>query len=78
VSLLALQGVRKSFGSRLVLDGIDLAVDRGTRIGIVGANGTGKSTLLRLAAGLDDPDAGEVVRRRGSVVSLLAQHPLGD
>jgi ATP-binding cassette, subfamily F, member 3 len=78
MTLLALQGVRKSFGSRLVLDGIDLAVDRGTRIGIVGANGTGKSTLLRLAVGADTPDAGEVVRRRGVVVSLLPQHPLGD
>jgi ATP-binding cassette subfamily F protein 3 len=78
MSLLALQGVRKSFGSRLVLDGIDLAVDRGTRIGIVGANGTGKSTLLRLAVGADTPDSGEVVRRRGVVVSLLPQHPLGD
>jgi len=78
MTLLALQGVRKSFGSRLVLDGIDLAVDRGTRIGIVGANGTGKSTLLRLAVGADTPDSGEVVRRRGIVVSLLPQHPLGD
>ncbi len=78
MSLLALQGVRKSFGSRLILDGIDLAVDRGTRIGIVGANGTGKSTLLRLAAGDETVDAGEVVRRRGVIVSLLPQHPLGD
>jgi ATP-binding cassette subfamily F protein 3 len=78
MSLLALNGVRKSFGSRLVLDGIDLTVDRGSRIGMVGGNGTGKSTLLRLAAGDETPDAGEVVRRRGVVVSLLAQHPLGD
>ena len=78
MSLLALQGVRKSYGSRLVLDGIDLAVDRGTRIGIVGANGAGKSTLLRLADGSDLPDSGEVVRRRGIAVALLPQHPLGD
>ncbi len=78
MSLLALNGVRKSFGSRLVLAGVDLAVDHGTRIGIVGANGTGKSTLLRLAIGDETPDAGDVVRRRGVVVSLLAQHPLGD
>ena len=78
MSLLALNGVRKSFGSRLVLAGVDLAVDHGSRIGIVGANGTGKSTLLRLASGDETPDAGDVVRRRGVVVSLLAQHPLGD
>ena len=65
MSLLALQGVRKSYGSRLVLDGIDLAVDRGTRIGIVGANGTGKSTLLRLA----DGDATARLRARSCVAA---------
>jgi ATP-binding cassette, subfamily F, member 3 len=78
MSLLTLNGVKKSFGSRLVLDGVDLMVDRGSRIGVVGGNGSGKSTVLRLAAGQETPDAGEVVRRRGVVVSLLPQHPLGD
>jgi ATP-binding cassette, subfamily F, member 3 len=78
VSLLTLNGVRKSFGSRLVLDGVDLMVDRGARVGVIGGNGTGKSTLLRLAIGDETPDAGDVVRRRGVVVSLLPQHPLGD
>jgi ATP-binding cassette, subfamily F, member 3 len=78
VSLLTLNGVRKSFGSRLVLDGVDLMVDRRARVGVIGGNGTGKSTLLRLAIGDETPDAGDVVRRRGVVVSLLPQHPLGD
>ena len=78
MSLLTLNGVRKSFGSRLVLDGVDLMVDRGARVGVIGGNGTGKSTLLQLAIGDETPDAGDVVRRRGVVVSLLPQHPLGD
>src|SRR4029453_18389508 len=78
MSLLTLNGVKKSFGSRLVLDGVDLMVDRGWRVGVVGGNGSGKSTVLRLAAGQETADAGEVVRRRGVVVSLLPQHPLGD
>jgi ATP-binding cassette subfamily F protein 3 len=78
VSLLSLNAVRKSFGSRAVLDGLDFAVEPDARVGVVGANGSGKSTLLRLLAGLEDPDAGTAVRRRGVTVSYLQQHPLGD
>jgi ATP-binding cassette subfamily F protein 3 len=78
VSLVAAAAVRKSFGSRTVLDGLDFAVQERARIGIVGANGAGKSTLLRLLAGLEEPDAGTLARRRGTRVSFLPQHPLGD
>jgi ATP-binding cassette subfamily F protein 3 len=78
MALLSLNGVRKSFGSRSVLDGLDFAVEPRARVGIVGANGSGKSTLLRLLAGIEEPDAGTSVRRRGVVVSYLPQHPLGD
>ena len=78
MSLLSLNAVRKSYGSRTVLDGLDLAIEPGARLGVVGANGSGKSTMLRLLAGQDEPDAGTVVRRRGVVVSLVPQHPLGD
>jgi ATP-binding cassette subfamily F protein 3 len=78
VALLSLNAVRKAFGSRTVLDGLDLVVEPGARVGVVGANGSGKSTMLRLLAGVEEPDAGTVVRRRGVVVSFLPQHPLGD
>jgi ATP-binding cassette, subfamily F, member 3 len=78
VSLVAAAAVRKGFGSRIVLDGLDFAVGERARIGIVGANGAGKSTLLRLLAGLEEPDEGTVARRRGAHVSYLPQHPLGD
>ncbi len=78
MAILTLNGARKSFGSRTVLDGLDFAVEPRARVGVVGANGSGKSTLLRLLAGLEEPDAGTAVRRRGVIVSYLPQHPLGD
>ena len=78
MALISLNAVRKSFGSRTVLDGLDVAVEPGARVGVVGANGSGKSTMLRLLAGLEEPDAGTRVQQRGVVVSLLPQHPLGD
>jgi ATPase subunit of ABC transporter with duplicated ATPase domains len=59
---LALSGVSKSFGAQLVLDDVSLAVGPRSRIGLVGPNGVGKTTLLRLLAGLEQPDAGSVTR----------------
>ena len=56
-----LKAVRKSFGDNLVLDGIDLQVDRGEAIVIAGPSGSGKSTMLRCVNGLETPDSGEVV-----------------
>src|SRR6478609_6560414 len=78
MTLLAGRAITKSFGSRLILDGADLAVEPNARIGVVGPNGGGKSTLLKILAGLEAPDAGEVSRRRGTRVAYLDQHPAGD
>ena len=78
MTLLAGRALRKSFGSRLVLDSADLTVARGARIGVVGPNGSGKSTLMKLLAGLETPDRGEVTRRRSVGVAYLDQHPEGD
>ena len=55
-----LEGLRRVFGGAAVLDGLDLHVAAGERVGIVGRSGVGKSTLLSLVAGLDEPDAGTV------------------
>jgi ATP-binding cassette subfamily F protein uup len=61
------------YGDRAVLDGATLSVEEGDRIGLVGRNGCGKTTFLRLLAGLQSPDSGEVTRRRELVVSYLPQ-----
>ena len=78
MTVVSLVGVEKSFGSWPVLRGADLDVPEGARIGIVGPNGAGKSTMLRILRGDEAPTAGDVVRRKGLVVSYLEQHVDGD
>jgi ATP-binding cassette subfamily F protein 3 len=78
MALLAARGIRKSFGSRLILDGLDLDVEPGARVGMIGPNGGGKSTLLRIVAGEDSADGGEVTHRRGLVLAYLPQQLEGD
>ncbi|GAB2503891.1 ABC-F family ATP-binding cassette domain-containing protein [Nocardiopsis aegyptia] len=60
--LLSARDLAKAYGTRVVLDGVSLDAAPGQRIGLVGENGSGKSTLLRLLGGLEEPDAGSVVR----------------
>src|SRR4051812_5821682 len=78
MALLQLRGIVKSFGSRTILDGLDFDVEPRARVGIIGPNGGGKSTLLRIVAGLEEPDAGEAARRRGLRVAHLPQQVEGD
>ena len=78
VPLMAARGIVKSVGGRRILDGADLELSDGARIGVLGPNGGGKSTLLRILAGAEHPDAGEVTRRRGLVVAFLPQEVAGD
>ncbi len=61
MSFVDIQALRKSFGPVTALDGIDLAVERGSRTVVVGPSGCGKTTLLRLIAGFEMPDAGRIV-----------------
>src|SRR3954470_13516592 len=71
---LSLDGVTKSYGAQIVLDRVSLAVGPRSRIGLVGPDGVGKSTLLRILAGEEEPDAGSVVRApSGLLVGYLAQ-----
>ena len=70
---LTAEGLSRSFGSTEVFTGVDLAIDKGTRVVVLGYNGAGKTTLLRLLAGLDEPDSGEVVPGHGLKLGYYAQ-----
>ena len=78
MTLIGLRSVDKFYGGRAVLRGLDLKVNAGARIGLVGTNGAGKSTVLRILAGTEHVDGGEVVRRRGLEVASLPQYVEGD
>ena len=71
--LLTAEGVVKSFGDNDVLRGLSLTIDRGDRIALVGPNGTGKSTLLRLLAGIETADRGKITTTNDVSVGYYAQ-----
>ncbi len=73
-NLVNLYDVRKDYSTRTVLRAVTLGVSEGERIGVVGSNGEGKSTLLRLIAGCETPDAGAVTRAGAVGVAMLTQH----
>jgi ATP-binding cassette subfamily F protein uup len=73
VNLINAERVGKSYGPRVLLDGVSLGVGEGMRIGVVGRNGAGKSTLLSILAGTEAPDAGRVARVSGLRTGYLPQ-----
>jgi len=75
--MIEIQGIKKSFGSLQVLKGIDLTIDRGEVVSIVGPSGAGKTTLLQIIGTLDRPDAGSV-RVEGTDTTTLSQKQLAD
>ena len=78
MALVSLKDIAKSYGERVLLRHVTLTIREGDRIGLVGPNGTGKSTLLRIMAGLEAPDDGARTTRRGLKVAYLEQDPRRD
>jgi ATP-binding cassette ChvD family protein len=76
--ILALNHVRKSYDGKAVLDDVTLTFPPGAKIGVVGPNGTGKSVLLRMMAGLEQPSHGDVRMMPGYTIGILAQEPALD
>jgi ATP-binding cassette ChvD family protein len=73
--ILALNRVRKSYDGKVILDDVTLALLTDAKIGVMGPNGTGKSTLLRMMAGLERPSVGEVLLMPGYSAGILLQEP---
>jgi ATPase subunit of ABC transporter with duplicated ATPase domains len=70
---LTAEGLSKSYGSLEVFTDVDLAIDRGSRVVILGLNGAGKTTLMRLLAGVEEPDTGQVLPGHGLKIGYYAQ-----
>lgn len=75
MNIVTIEHLTKSYTERLLFDDTAFSVSEGEKIGLIGINGTGKSTLLKIVAGLEEPDQGTVVRSRGLDIRYLPQNP---
>lgn len=75
MNFLSVENVSKSYGELLLFEGISFGINQGQKIGFIAKNGTGKTSLLNILSGKDTPDTGNVIYRKGLVVSFLEQEP---
>lgn len=75
MNLVTIEHLTKSYTERLLFDDTAFSISEGEKVGLLGINGTGKSTLLKILAGLEDPDEGSVVQRRNLYIRYLPQTP---
>ena len=75
MNIVTIEHLTKSYTERLLFDDTDFSIQEGEKVGLIGINGTGKSTLLKIVAGLEEPDSGSVVRRRNLDIRYLPQNP---
>lgn len=76
MNLLNVEKISKSFTDKILFDRVTLGINEGDKIGVIGINGTGKSTLLKIIAGVEQPDEGSVVKGKSIRVEYLAQNPV--
>lgn len=76
MNLLNLENVSKSYGERFLFKNANFTLDEGEKVGIIGINGTGKSTLLRIIAGAEEADEGKITIANHVVIRFLTQHPV--
>lgn len=76
MNILTVSGITKSYSRRLLFEDASFFLQEGEKAGVLGINGTGKSTLLKMIAGLDEPDKGEIIKANHVVIRYLPQHPV--
>ncbi|MGN1147689.1 MAG: ABC-F family ATP-binding cassette domain-containing protein, partial [Lachnospiraceae bacterium] len=75
MNILTVDNISKAYGERKLFDSASFFMQEGEKAGIIGINGTGKSTLLKMIAGIEEPDEGSIIRAAHTVVRFLPQHP---
>jgi len=78
MNLLTIENMSKSYTERMLFDHVSFGINEGEKIGVIGVNGTGKSTLLKIIAGLEEPDSGNVTKGKKVRIGYLAQAPVFD
>jgi ABC transport system ATP-binding/permease protein len=78
MNIVSLENVSKNYGFRPLFENVTLGLEDRDKVGVIGANGSGKTTFLRILAGLEEPDTGRVVRAKGKTLAYLAQNPAYD
>ncbi|MGF7143532.1 ATP-binding cassette subfamily F protein uup [Anaerotaenia torta] len=78
MNLLTVENMSKSYTERMLFDNVTFGINEGEKIGLIGINGTGKSTLLKIIAGLEEPDSGSVIRGKKVRIGYLSQNPVFD
>ena len=76
MNILNIEHVSKVFGEKVIFDDVSYGIHEGDKIGIIGINGTGKTTILKIIAGLEEPDEGNVITQKNLRVSYLPQNPV--
>ena len=78
MNILTLEKISKTRGNKIIFENAAAGIEDRDRIGVIGINGTGKSTLLSIIAGETEPDEGQVIVRNGLRISFLSQNPVFD
>ena len=75
MNILNIEHVSKIFGEKKIFDDVSYGIHEGDKIGIIGINGTGKTTLLKMIAGLEETDEGNIIKQNGLRITYLPQNP---